>query len=763
MLLIDRVRQVDADDVGDEVRETDEGLGPRQDRRLTANDLGRGFDPPARECVRQRGRRTALEHESTLVHFRPDGIGNREGYVEATHGGQRLADAVAGVASLTVRTRHRGVRAGAQDAEVLRARVAVVTGLVDGALRWHLASPVRRVTDLTVRTRHRRKSADASPRCARIGRARVAVVAGFGRVATDAGRTDVVRAGVTVVTHHGGVHATGGRHARVGRAGAAVVARDRRVKADAPHVTHVGRAGVGVATIRVGLTLGCRDGGILDTALRRADLPRQAECVAALVGHAVAVVVRVVANFDRAGVDRRVALETVLRRLEAVAVQVSQVTRNRVRDTVPVTVLVAGVAREVEVLVGLRRVPDERTVVHAVEHVVAVVVGIARVAARHGVGGQVRIAVGVELVDVRHDRTVVRRVDDGIIVIVGVHAVRPGVTIRVDRVFVGRTRTVVVDAVARLELAHEDRGVERRAVGLVRVEVAVVVEVTRVAARHWVGRAEHVVLVGIGLVDVHDESTVVHRIEDTVTVFVVITHVAHAVTVGVELTHIDDEVADVGRVGNAVVVVIEITLVATVRHGVGVELILVGRERTVVRHIRLMIAVVVLIAGVADGVPVRVGLHLTSTVRHTGDTNGRRGVRRGVGGSGHRRHTVGQERHVGGVVAIGDDRATDYPTDLHGRRIGETGTVVPVVGVTVAVEIVRLRPEVPERLPPDATTRRTGHSENGNECREERGGSTCLHETPLTLVLVSCPTVGVTPSGDSTGRTLPRTAANAIK
>lgn len=744
-----RAVRVDADDVGLEPAQAGDDLGPVEHRRLTRGDRGGGLDAPVLERARRGARGLTLEEEPTLRQAHVPGDlrdPERERAAELTGGRVRRArPVVARVAELTGRTRDRGVRALARGAEVLRARVRVVTVGIDRTLRRGLAGARRGVADLPARARHGREGAHARRAVAAVGRALVAVVAdlGVGHAGAGRGRAGVIGADVRVVAHLGRGHAARGGAARVRGALVAVVARPRRVGAHLPRVAHVGRAGVLVVAVRVILTLGLRDVRIRLAARGHAELPRRAE-IGTLVDAPVAVVVRVVADFGRAGEHERIALEAVLRRrvlIEPVAVEVAQVAGDGVGNVVPVAVLVAGVAVAVAVRIRLGHVHDTGAIVVPVHDAIAVVVRIARVAHR--------VAVQVLLVRVRDERTVVRAVEVAVVVVVGVDAVRPHVRVRVREGLVRGARAVVVDAVARLDLADPDLRVEVGAVRDVRIEVAVVVRVAGVAARH--GLVDVVdVGVGVDLILVRHERTVVGRVQDTIPVFVILARVALAVLVEVLLAGVRDQIARVVVVQDPVVVVVGVALVSAVLRGVCVQLVLVLDQGAVVHGVELQVAVVVLVTGVADAVAVRVELRLAAAV-HEPDAHRRRRTR-------HLVHRDGDEvpvRELGGRlgragVALGVRRAPGTVQERDRRRVRQARAVVLPGRLAVIVEPRDL--DGGGLRAPDAAARGARGEEQRCHDREKRGREQVLHDKPHPDLSISAARGGPKPHhGDSAG------------
>ena len=449
----------------------------------------------------------------------------------------------------------------------------------------------------------------------------------------------------------------------------------------------------------------------------------------ALVDLPVAVVVQAVAFLFRGKVHRRVLGLAVV----------------RVGGPVAVVVVVASVAQPVLVEIALAGVRFQRTVVVGVDHAVVVVVVVAGVAAgvavvvqllgiRHegadvqgvqhpvlvviridAVGQQILVQVREALVDLsvavvvrtvtglQHlggDRLVQRLAVGGVriavVVVVRVHAVGQRVAVAVDEVLVGQVVAVVVHAVAELLGAGMDRGVQRRAVGPVRVAIVVGVGLDAV---------EDAVLVEIGEPLVHQRIAVVvqavaqlrRRVVDQrvqggavadvgvpVAVVVRIDAVGQLVGVGVREALVEQPVAivvqavtglharlrdqrvrrrTVGGVGVPVAVQI---LVTDVPLAVIVGIRLVGIEvfRAAIRHVRHAVAVGILVAGVALAVGVRV---LLAEVAHE------RAVVRSV------RNRV--------VIVVGIDAICEVV--LIG--VGEPQVYVPVAVVVDAVTLLGAR------------------------------------------------------------------------
>jgi hypothetical protein len=266
---------------------------------------------------------------------------------------------------------------------------------------------------------------------------------------------------------------------------------------------------------------------------------------------------------------------------------------------------VAGVTLAVAVGVELLGVRHERTVVLRVEDAVVVVIVVARVA--------LAVAVRVELTRIGHAGTIVVRVRDAVAIEVRVAGVALAVLVGVELIGVLRDGTIVrrvqhavtvVVVVAGVTLAVAV-GVELLGVGGLRTivhgigeAITVVVELAGVALA---------VLVGVELIGVLHLRTVVICVQHAVAVVVVVALVALAVLVGVELRLVDDEIAIVLRVGHAVAIVVVVAGVALAVL-VGVLLILVRDERAIVLRVGHAVAVVVGVAGVA--LPVLVGVLL---------------------------------------------------------------------------------------------------------------------------------------------------------
>ncbi len=560
------------------------------------------------------------------------------------------------------------------------------------------------------------------------------------------------------------MHATRRGVARVRGAKAAVVAGQRGVHADLPNTTHVSGAGALVVAVRVRDALRLRHVRIGLAPRGLAELPRSTD-VAVLVRETVAIVVRVIANFFRAGVHGRIALEAVRRRgvlIETVAVEIAQVARHRVEHAVTIAILVAGVAQTVLVCVRLRRVHHHRTVVRGVEHVVVVVVEVAGVA--HGVAVQILLA------GVGHERTVVRGVEHVVVVVVGVHAVGLRIAVSVQEAFVSTARAAVVDAIAELHVAVPTSRVQRSAVRRVRVQVTVVVSVTGIAPRHEVRRAVRVA-VGVELIRVRHERTVVRRVEHVVAVLVILAGVANPVTVGIGLVSVDHERALVRGVEHAVVVVVEVAGVASVRGAVGVELVLVVVERTVVGGVGDLVPVVIGIADVANAVPVRVGLDQAG-LAHEPDADRRAGPSLLVG----RDRDGSPVREQGGRFgrtreALGLQGTARAGHDLLRRRVGETWTVVVTIRISVPVEVRQTDVDDGGHAAPDAAAGRAAgdHQIAGHEHREPGAQLHAQIEhvchfflNPSHCPLMCCPRRAFPTSGTVRVWTLPRTAVKAI-
>ena len=165
---------------------------------------------------------------------------------------------------------------------------------------------------------------------------------------------------------------------------------------------------------------------------------------------------------------------------------------DRVVDRVAVVIRVARIAFAVLVQVGLRRVEQGLAVVEGVRDAVAVQVVVAHITER--------VEIEVLLSRVGDLRAIVQAVLDAVAVLVPFDAVRDLVAVRVREPFVGETVAVVVHPVAGLGHARVRLGVERLAVVRVGGLVVVVVSVDAVGDLVKVGIDEALVNEGVAVV-----------------------------------------------------------------------------------------------------------------------------------------------------------------------------------------------------------------------------------------------------------------------
>jgi hypothetical protein len=168
------------------------------------------------------------------------------------------------------------------------------------------------------------------------------------------------------------------------------------------------------------------------------------------VDHAVAVVVDAVAQVIGVGVNVDVVVATVHVAAEAVTITVERLTttvldrhvvaRGEVRHVVVVTVTVTGITEVITVEIETERIPGAGAIVIHVENAVCVVVGIASIA--EGVTVAIT-AVEVGLIEIGHHPTVVHDVDDVVSIVVGITGITETIAIRVDLIGIANARTVV--------------------------------------------------------------------------------------------------------------------------------------------------------------------------------------------------------------------------------------------------------------------------------------------------------------------------------
>ncbi len=312
-----------------------------------------------------------------------------------------------------------------------------------------------------------------------------------------AGVASVVGTLVVVVAHERSVGTPGLGVATVGRALVTVVADERRVSA-LPIVAQVGRA-VGVIVADDRCVLG-RTGDVVVAARPLEHLIRPPLEVDDTVPFGI-LVARVAED-----VSIGVGVAIILVRVELVGVAVQRAVVGHVGNAVVVIVGVTDVALSIGIEVGLRLVAMVRTVVHETYAVVANTVAIAIVVAR--VGEAITVSVIVVLA---------RRV------LTQVHAI--AVDARLDE----RVAQPVVVVV----------GVARIALGITNGSGHVLVFEIHVGV-HLVGVLYHPTVVGASGADLRDRGG---PITDAVTVGVDIARVADAIVVGVLLVGVHHELA----------------------------------------------------------------------------------------------------------------------------------------------------------------------------------------------------------------------------